>query len=79
MWGDSGINGQHAYYQLLHQGTQVVPMDIIVATSDKFSNHEHNDILWSNAIAQAEAFMTGKSYDTAKSELLAQGMSQDLR
>ena len=78
VWGDSGINGQHAYYQLLHQGTQIVPMDIIVATSDKFSNQEHNDILWSNAIAQAEAFMAGKSYETAKSELVAQGMSQDL-
>ncbi|MBX9598373.1 MAG: glucose-6-phosphate isomerase [Burkholderiales bacterium] len=78
VWGDSGINGQHAYYQLLHQGTQIVPMDIIVATSDKFSNQEHNDILWSNAIAQAEAFMTGKSYATAKSELLAQGMKEEV-
>lgn len=77
VWGDSGINGQHAYYQLLHQGTQVVPMDIIVAASDKFSNKEHNDILWSNAIAQAEAFMTGKSYETAKAELLMQGVVQE--
>lgn len=77
VWGDSGINGQHAYYQLLHQGTQIVPMDIIVALSDKFSNKEHNDILWSNAIAQAEALMGGKSYETAKAELLAQGMTED--
>lgn len=76
VWGDSGINGQHAYYQLLHQGTQIVPMDIIAATSTKFSNKEHNDILWSNAIAQAEALMSGKDYATAKSELLAQGMSE---
>lgn len=76
VWGDSGINGQHAYYQLLHQGTQVVPMDIIIASSDKFSNVEHNDILWSNALAQAEAFMGGKTYATAKAELLAQGMDQ---
>ena len=51
-------------------------MDIIVALSDKFSNKEHNDILWSNAIAQAEAFMCGKTYETAKSELLAQGMNE---
>lgn len=77
IWGDSGINGQHAYYQMLHQGTQIVPMDIIIATSDKFSNQEHNDILWSNAVAQAEAFMTGKTYDTAKAELLAQGMNEE--
>lgn len=76
VWGDSGINGQHAYYQLLHQGTQIVPMDIIIAASDKFSNQEHNDILWSNAIAQAEAFMCGKTFETAKAELLAQGMSE---
>lgn len=76
VWGDSGINGQHAYYQLLHQGSQIIPMDIIVALSDKFSNKEHNDILWSNAIAQAEAFMCGKTYETAKSELLAQGMNE---
>ncbi len=76
VWGDSGINGQHAYYQLLHQGTQVVPMDIIIAASDKFSNQEHNDILWSNALAQAEAFMGGKTYATAKAELLAQGVDE---
>lgn len=75
VWGDSGINGQHAYYQLLHQGSQIIPMDIIIALSDKFSNKEHNDILWSNAVAQAEAFMCGKTYETAKAELLNQGMS----
>lgn len=78
VWGDSGINGQHAYYQLLHQGTQVVPMDIIIASSDKFSSSEHNDILWSNALAQAEAFMGGKTYATAKAELLAQGTDEKL-
>ncbi|AUR51739.1 glucose-6-phosphate isomerase [Aquella oligotrophica] len=75
VWGDSGINGQHAYYQLLHQGSQIIPMDIIIALSDRFSNKEHNDILWSNAVAQAEAFMCGKTYETAKAELLSQGMS----
>ena len=76
VWGDSGINGQHAYYQLLHQGSQIVPMDIIVTASDKFSDKQHNDILWSNAVAQAEAFMCGKTYETAKAELLAQGISE---
>lgn len=76
VWGDSGINGQHAYYQLLHQGTQIIPMDIIIASSDEFSNLEHNDILWSNAIAQAEALMCGKTYEVAKSELLTQGLDE---
>jgi glucose-6-phosphate isomerase len=78
VWGDSGINAQHAYYQLLHQGMQIIPMDIIVALSDKFSDSEHNKILWSNAIAQAEAFMHGKTFETAKEELLKQGYTQEL-
>lgn len=77
IWGDSGINGQHAYYQLLHQGMQIIPMDIIITLSDKFSNREHNDILWSNAVAQAEAFMCGKTYEKAKEELISQGIAED--
>ena len=76
IWGDSGINGQHAYYQLLHQGTSVIPMDIIVALSDKYSNKTHQDILLANAIAQAEAFMRGKSVTAAKAELIAAGMDE---
>lgn len=76
IWGDSGINGQHAYYQLLHQGSQIIPMDIIIALSDKFSDEEHNDILWSNAIAQAEAFMCGKNYETALNELISGGLDE---
>ncbi|MCX8514539.1 MAG: hypothetical protein RL017_493 [Pseudomonadota bacterium] len=72
IWGDSGINGQHAYYQLLHQGTSIYPMDIILALSDKYSNLEHNQILQANAIAQAEAFMVGKTFDQAKAELIQQ-------
>ena len=75
IWGDSGINGQHAYYQLLHQGTGIYPMDIILALSDKFSDKTHNQILQANAIAQAEAFMVGKTEAQAKSELAAAGVS----
>ncbi|MDD3267662.1 MAG: glucose-6-phosphate isomerase, partial [Burkholderiales bacterium] len=76
IWGDSGINGQHAYYQLLHQGKQIIPMDIIITLSDKFSSKEHNNILWSNAIAQAEAFMCGKTESVAKSELIKSGVNE---
>ena len=76
IWGDSGINGQHAYYQLLHQGTSIVPMDIIIALSDKYSNKKHQDILVANAIAQAEAFMCGKNLEQAKNELIASGMDE---
>jgi glucose-6-phosphate isomerase len=79
IWGDSGINGQHAYYQLLHQGTSIYPMDIILALSDKHSNKEHNQILQANAIAQAEAFMLGKTFAQAKNELEAQNyQGQDI-
>lgn len=76
IFGDSGINAQHAYYQLLHQGTQIVPMDIIVAVSDKFSNKTHNDILLANAFAQAEAFMNGLDYTGVLEKLLAQGIDE---
>lgn len=77
VWGDSGINGQHAYYQLLHQGTQVIPLDIIVTAAHQFSNQQHNDILWANALAQAEALMVGKTHATALAELLAQGVKPE--
>jgi len=78
IWGDSGINAQHAYYQLLHQGTSIYPMDIILALSDKFSNKEHQDILVSNAFAQAEAFMCGKTYEHAKAELKSTGVAENV-
>lgn len=77
IWGGSGINGQHAYFQLLHQGTQIHPMDLIVATSSEYSDPQHNDILMSNIIAQAEAFMCGKATDFAKNELRTKGITND--
>jgi glucose-6-phosphate isomerase len=77
IWGDSGINGQHAYYQLLHQGTSINPMDVILALSDKFSDKKHQDILVANALAQAESFMRGKSYEVAFNELVTSGVSNE--
>lgn len=73
IWGGSGINAQHAYYQLLHQGTQIVPLDIIVALSNEHTIKEHNDILISNALAQAEGLMIGKTKEQALKELLELG------
>lgn len=78
IWGGNGINGQHAYFQLLHQGTQIHPMDFIVTVSSEYSNQEHNDILMSNIIAQAEAFMDGRTTAVAKNELLAKGITNDM-
>lgn len=70
IWGGSGINGQHAYYQLIHQGSEVCPMDIILALKDSYSISNHHDILVSNALAQAQALMIGKDYDTIYNELI---------
>lgn len=69
IWGANGINAQHAYYQLLHQGTQIIPMDIIVAFTDQYINQEHQDILVANALAQAEALMMGKNSAMVSIEL----------
>lgn len=77
IWGDSGINAQHAYYQLLHQGTNIFPMDIIISLSDKFSDKKHNDALIANALAQSEAFLSGKSFEVALVELLANGIDEE--
>jgi len=77
IWGDSGINGQHAYYQMLHQGSRIVPMDIIVSLRDKYSIPSHHDILISNAFAQAQAFAMGKTYEEAYNELITSGMDKE--
>ena len=76
IWGGSGINAQHAYFQMLHQGTDINPVDFIVAIADKHTNKTHNDILLANVIAQAEAFMCGKTEGVARQELLDNGAAQ---
>lgn len=76
IWGGSGINGQHAYFQLLHQGTQIHPMDLIITTSSSNSCPLHQDILIANIFAQSEAFMAGKSTQVAENELLNKGLDK---
>lgn len=77
IWGETGINGQHAFFQLLHQGTHVTPIDLI-ATLEKRSNLPgHHEILLANVFAQAEAFMRGKTPEEARAELQAQGLSDE--
>ena len=61
LWGQSGTNGQHAFFQLLHQGTRQVPIDFIAATKDGLSNPEHHRVLLGNMLAQSAAFMTGQA------------------
>ncbi|WP_281746738.1 glucose-6-phosphate isomerase [Helicobacter suis] len=76
IWGDVGTNAQHAFFQLLHQGTHISPIDFIVSLSKEGHLPEHHDILVSNMFAQAQAFMEGKEYEEAFKELLKMGYSE---
>jgi len=60
IWGQTGTNGQHAFFQLLHQGTRMVPVDFIAAAVDNLSNEEHHRVLLGNMLAQASALMCGQ-------------------
>ncbi|MGR9106589.1 MAG: glucose-6-phosphate isomerase [Gammaproteobacteria bacterium] len=69
LWGEAGTNGQHAFYQLLHQGSDLVSIDFIAALQDESGFDLHHDILIANCFAQAEALMKGKSTEEALTEL----------
>lgn len=80
VWGEPGTNGQHAFYQLIHQGTRLIPCDFIAPakTHNPISHGVHHEILLANFLAQPEALMKGKSKDETKAELQKAGMSADL-
>ena len=75
IWGDCGTNGQHAYFQLLHQGTDIIPMDFIAALRPAHEYTNHHAALLANCFAQSEAFMKGKRLDEVRADLQAQGLS----
>lgn len=75
IWGQPGTNGQHAFYQLIHQGTKLVPCDFLVAAQSQNPLGEHQAILVSNYLAQTEALMKGKTSEEVRTELMAQGYS----
>ena len=77
VWGDCGTNGQHAYFQLLHQGTDVTPIDFIAALRPAHDFENHHAALLANCFAQSEAFMRGKTLDEVRADLQQQGLSQD--
>ncbi|CAD6229091.1 GSCOCG00012079001-RA-CDS [Cotesia congregata] len=79
VWGEPGTNGQHAFYQLIHQGTRLVPADFIapVLSHNKVQGDLHHKILLANFLAQTEALMKGKSVDQAREELLSSGLSSE--
>ena len=63
IWGTSGINGQHAFYQAIHQGTQMIPSDFIVSILTHSTHQDQHDIMMANALAQTEALMKGRTLD----------------
>lgn len=75
IWGQPGTNGQHAFYQLIHQGTQLIPCDFLAAASSHNPMGDHHPILLSNYLAQTEALMKGKTPEEARAELKADGYS----
>jgi glucose-6-phosphate isomerase len=75
IWGEPGTNGQHAFYQLIHQGTKLVPCDFLAPAQSHNPIGDHHAILVSNFFAQTEALMKGKTAGEVRAELLAQGFS----
>lgn len=79
VWGEPGTNGQHAFYQLIHQGTRLIPADFIapVKTLNPIRGGLHHQILLANFLAQTEALMKGKTAAVAEAELKSSGMSPE--
>ncbi|QRG04759.1 glucose-6-phosphate isomerase [Xanthobacter dioxanivorans] len=78
VWGEPGTNAQHAFFQLLHQGTDIVPVEFLVAAE----GHEpelrnHQDLLVANCLAQSEALMRGRSLEQAAAQLAAKGLAEE--
>lgn len=81
IWGEAGTNGQHAFYQLIHQGTQIVPCDFLMPVHSHYAigkhGYAHHKILLANFLAQTQSLMLGKTSEEARVELEKQGMSGD--
>ncbi len=74
LWGEPGTNGQHAFYQLIHQGTKLVPCDFLASVETFNPMGRHHDILLANFFAQTEALMKGKTEAEARAELEKEGL-----
>jgi glucose-6-phosphate isomerase len=77
IWGEPGTNGQHAFYQLIHQGTRMIPCDFIAPVNSHNRLGDHHQKLLSNFFAQTEALMIGKSEDEVRAELSQSGMDDE--
>lgn len=76
IWGEAGTNGQHAFYQLIHQGTQFIPCDFIVPANSLNETGDHHLKLLSHCFAQSEALMNGRSETEVRNELQTRGLSE---
>jgi len=77
IWGEPGTNGQHAFYQLIHQGTELIPADFIAYAKSPNDVGEHQDILLANYFAQTEALAFGKTEDEVFNELKSSGKTEE--
>lgn len=77
IWGEPGTNSQHAFFQLIHQGTKLIPTDFIGFKESLYENKDHHDKLMSNFFAQTEALLMGKTEIQVKAEFDKQGISGD--
>ncbi len=77
IWGSAGTNGQHAYFQLLHQGTDVIPVDFITALKPSHTHHQQHQALLANCFAQSEALMRGKSEEEVRADMQAQQQPEE--
>jgi glucose-6-phosphate isomerase len=77
IWGEPGTNGQHAFYQLIHQGTQLIPCDFLAPAVSHNPIGDHHRILLSNFFAQTEALMNGKTRDEVVQDLRKEGKSEE--
>jgi glucose-6-phosphate isomerase len=77
LWGEPGTNGQHAFYQLIHQGGRLIPCEFIVCRQPDFGLPGHHEKLLANCFAQGEALMRGKTLAETTAELTAAGMAPD--
>ncbi|MFA0070922.1 glucose-6-phosphate isomerase, partial [Vibrio breoganii] len=77
IWGEPGTNGQHAFYQLIHQGTKLIPSDFIAPAISHNPASDHHQKLMSNFFAQTEALAFGKTKETVEAEFLAAGKTAE--
>jgi glucose-6-phosphate isomerase len=76
VWGEPGTNGQHAFFQLIHQGTEIVPLDLLVAATPTDADAHHHDLLVANCLAQGQALMHGRTREEAEALTRRQGASE---